>query len=370
VRELNIERKQSYLRYGEDIAWINDLFSASWIMNLSRFKNINTDTIATIEDGCFQPFLQYINDVRMTRDWLEFTVEHMSKWWKAINIFEHKQTLDAFIATLERFGHEPAANTVGVNLSNTIAIVPFMAYRSRANTGQGQGQALTVSMLKACLRSMSRYGMGRVVVVVPTVGDRDTYERLVPAMFGDTTVVFRVVTQVKTRFISINMPYGAIVGLQRAFESDDDNWLGNETRWDSVYLTEPDTLLHVKPAVLPELMNGVLNHGWVLTPHRLQPIPHATDLPFPLPPVVVVPNNEYHQVQAIDSYTTCCWDSGDDRPPSENVGDFWYMCGFRSGDHSCLRPYNMIRLSHGLGITMLMGSEHGRKCHIAPMGAT
>jgi hypothetical protein len=337
-------------------------------MNVSRFMDINTDAIATVEDGCFQPFWQYISHVRMTRDWLEFAVEHMSQWWKTINIFEHNQTLEAFIATLDRFGHESAADIVGADLSNTIAIVAFMPYRSE--TIKGQGQALTVSMLKACLRSMSRYGIGRVVVVVPTVGDRDTYERLVPTMFGETTVVFRVVTTVKTRFISTNMPYGAIVGLQRAFKSDDDNWLGNETRWNSVYLTEPDTLLHVKPTVLSDLMDGVLNRGWVLTPHRLQPIPHASDLPSPLSPVVVVPNNAYHQVQTIDSYTTCCWDSGNDRPPSENCNNFWYLCGFRSGDHSRLRPYNLMRLTHGIGITMLMGSEHGRQCHISPVNAT
>ncbi len=159
---------------------------------------------------------------------------------------------------------------------------------------------------------MSRYGVGRVVVVVPTVEDRDTYARVVPTMFGETTVVFRVVTTMKTRFISTNMPYGAIVGLQRAFKSDDDNWLGNEPRWNSVYLTEPDTLLHVKPTALPDLMDGVLNRGWILSPHRLQPIPHATDLPSPLSPIIVVPNNAYYQVRTIDSYTICLWDSGDD----------------------------------------------------------
>lgn len=363
---LNSERKQSYLRYGEDIEWINDLFSASWIMNVNRFMGINPEAIATVEDGCFQPFWQYINHVRMTRDWLEFAVEHMSQWWKTINIFEHNQTLEAFIATLDRFGHESAADIVGTNLSNTIAIVAFMPYRSETINGQ----ALTVSILNACLRSMSRYGIGRVVVVVPTVGDRDTYERIVPNMFGETTVVFRVVKEVKTRFIPTNMPYGAIVGLQRAFISDGDNWLGNETHWNSVYLTEPDTLLHVKPTVLSDLMDGVINRGWVLTPHRLQPIPHASDLPSPLSPVVVVPNNAYHQVQAIDSYTTCCWDSGNDRPQSENCNNFWYLCGFRSGDHSRLRPYKLMRLTHGIGITMLMGNEHGRQCHISHRNVT
>lgn len=354
-------RNTSYLRLGEDISDLKDTFSASWLMNVSRFKNIDAGAIATCEDGCFQPFLQYRDDVRMTRDWLAFAVEHMSKWWKTINIFRHHETFYAFIATLDGFGHEPPIKEA--RLRNTIAIIAFMPYVGE--TLEGQNQALTLAVLKACLRSLSRYGVGRVVVVVPTNGDRQTCERIVPAMFGETAVVFRVVTKVKTRFIATNMPYGAIAGLQRAFRSDDDDWLGGDARWNAVYLTEPDTLLHLKPAVLPDLMDAVLDRGWILAPHRLQPIPHAIDLPAPLPPVIVVPNNADHPVRAVDSYTTSLWDSGNSRPQSEDCGNFWYLCGFGSGDHSRLLPYELMRLSHGLGITMLMGSEHGRQCHIA-----
>jgi len=361
---LSTESREPYLRFEDDIAAMNDLFSASWIMNLKQFKAIDIDRIATVEDACFQPFRQNRNDVRMTRDWLEFCVEHMSKWWKTINIFHHKETLKAFINTLDRFGHEPAIQHPQASLRNTISIVAFMAYRSGKNTGQGQ--LMTVAMLNACLRSMSRYGMGRVVIVVPTESDRDVYQRIVPNKVGETDVVFRVVTKVKTRFIETNMPYAAIVALQEAFESDVDDWLGGETRWDSVYLTEPDTLLHVKPNALDDLVRGVLKKDWILTPHRLQPIPHQSDFSECFPNVVLVPDNQDHQVQTIDSYSTCCIDSGDERPPYESCNNFWYLCGFGCGDHSRLEPYDMMRLTHGLGITMLMGSVHGRQCHVAP----
>jgi len=46
------------------------------------------------------------------------------------------------------------------------------------------------------------------------------------------------------------------------------------------------------------------------------------------------------------------------------------MCGFSSGDHASIREYNLMRLTHGIGITMLMGSEHGRQCYIAPRDTT
>lgn len=129
-----------------------------------------------------------------------------------IDIFQHAQTLEAFIATLDCFGHETPVDAAGADLSRTIAIVAFMPYGTE--TAQGQGQALTVAMLNACERSMSRYGLGRVVVVVSTADDRASYERIVPTSFGHTAVVFRVATDVKTRFIPTNMPFGAIVGLQ------------------------------------------------------------------------------------------------------------------------------------------------------------
>jgi len=367
------ERPASYLHLNKDIENIIDCFSASWLMNINRFMDINIDKIQTCEDACFQPLRQYKSHVRMTRDWLEFTVEHMSKWWKIIDIFKHNQTLELFIEMLDRFGHEPIVEKVKSKLDKTIAIIAFMPYGGE--TIKGQSQALTASMLKACIRSMSRYGIGRVVVVVPTVSDRNKFSQKVPNMFGETTVVFRVAKTVKTKFISTNMPFGAIAGLQQAFKSDDDDWLGNENRWNAVYLTEPDTLLHIKPKVFSDLMNGILNEEWILSPHRLQPIPHESDLPFPLSPVMVVPNNEHHKVTIVDSYTTCCWDSGNDRPYGakgtrhqhpNKCNNYWYMCGFRSGDHSSIQPYSLMRLSKGIGITMLMGSEHGRQCHIAP----
>jgi len=371
------DRKDSCLCYPKDIRFIGDLFSASWLMNVRQFMGINVNRIATCEDGCFQPFRQCSNDVRMTRDWLECAVEHMSKWWKIVDIFRHQQTLEAFIEKLDGFGHESATETPSAEFRNTIAIIAFMPFGGE--TIKGQGQALTIAMLKACLRSLSRYGIGRIVVAVPSKTDRDTYERLVPAMLGETTVVFRAVSIVRTRFVTTNMPYAAIVGLQRAFRSDVDDWLGSESRWSSVYLTEPDTLLHLKPQVLPDLMSGVLNDGWIFSPHRLQPIPHASDLSFPLSPVVVVPDNEDHKVITVDSYETCLWDSGNDRPygakhtnpqKPKRCGSFWYMCGFLNGDHTSIRSYDLMRLTHGIGITMLMGSEHGRQCHLTPEDTT
>lgn len=56
-----------------------DMFSATWLQPVSQFMTMNIDNIKTVEDGCFQAFWANMNAVRMTLDWLDFSVEHMSK---------------------------------------------------------------------------------------------------------------------------------------------------------------------------------------------------------------------------------------------------------------------------------------------------
>lgn len=350
--------ESAYLHIGKDILRGNDLFSASWIMDVGHFRKIHANEIHTVESGCFVPFRQFSAHVRMTRDWLEFTVEHMSKWWKTFNIFAHPTTMRTFIERIESF----TSNSITTpGLHHTIAIVPFQAYHGNDR----EGRLFTSKVLSACIRSMTRYGIRRIVVVVASYEERKTYSRLLkPSLLQQSElVVFRVVHNVSTKYIPTNLPYGAIVGLQNAFVNDVDDWLGTENSWNSVFLTEPDTLLHIKPNVLPELIRRVEQDGWVLSPHRLQPIPHASDIHEDL---TIVPNTTKHQVRAIDSYSTKCMDAGNDRPP-KTCKNFWWLCGFQSGNRGnfdYLEPYGLMRLSHGIGVTMIVGSEHGRRCHL------
>jgi hypothetical protein len=48
-----------------------------------KFLQVNITNIKTAEDGCFQVFRQHRDaSVKMTLDWFDFSVEHLSKWWK------------------------------------------------------------------------------------------------------------------------------------------------------------------------------------------------------------------------------------------------------------------------------------------------
>ena len=52
-------------------------------------------------------------------------------------------------------------------------------------------------------------------------------------------------------------------------------WLGEDpSRWRHVYFTEPDLILHVRPGILPRLVDELEKGSVVLAPHRLNPLPH------------------------------------------------------------------------------------------------
>ena len=56
-----------------------DMYSATWIQPISTFLDMDVQRIKTVEDGCFQAIGPKLDKVRMTLDWLDFSVEHMSK---------------------------------------------------------------------------------------------------------------------------------------------------------------------------------------------------------------------------------------------------------------------------------------------------
>ena len=132
-----------------------------------------------------------------------------------------------------------------------------------------------------------------------------------------------------------------------------------------------------------------------MVPHRLQPIPHESDVRGAperwsyLPEVA-----EFKEVLELDASEdaankadSCCdeykgpdWKPG--RAPSlpNKCNNFWYMCDFhpekeaasvvndrtRVHDkyelHKQLKPYQLIRLVQGTGIVHLASQEHGRRC--------
>jgi hypothetical protein len=64
-----------------------DYFSDSWLLNRQRFLELPTETIGIIEDAVFVAVGQQKKPFphsKMLVDWLEFCVEHLSKWWNEL----------------------------------------------------------------------------------------------------------------------------------------------------------------------------------------------------------------------------------------------------------------------------------------------
>lgn len=359
------------LKYGKEIIALEDFFSASWMMSLEKFRKIDTHRIQTVESACFVPFRQFSSHLRMTYDWLEFCVEHMSKWWKIIDIKNNEAELSCFINKLEGFTKTSLQGLHSNALQRTLVIIPFMPYEN--NETLNPSFSLTVSVLKATTSSILRYGAKRIIIVCRSQ-DRDVYEPIFPSKINQCQIVFKVVDNLTTKYIDQNMPFGAIKGLQDALINDIDDWLGFSEEWESVYLTEPDSFLHAKPNNIDSLINLVKEKDLVFSPHRLQPIPHESDIWSTISGIHPISDDFANRVIPVLSYSHFCYDGGCQRSYGSRTSGavsinqsntFWYMSGFRSGNHSYLNEYSFMRLSQGIGITMLMGSEHGRMCFIS-----
>jgi len=425
----------------------HDYFSDSWIITREKFLNLERRRLGIVEDACFVAIGRggsVYDTSKMFVDWTDFMVEHMSKWWFELRILGDSNsamfdlTLSYFASYTQKvFENNPTQPTT---FHETIAVVAFAPYKSRI---ANRGLELTFHSLAATLASLYQVGFGRVVIAgygpedqrhveatleflaskasssaAPPPSQSKTQTKIGNTEFGFAKVIEQ--DWISTKWVNFNMPRGAVIGLQQALlgnittpennaNNDDDPevtsasaWLGTNhdaSYWKYVYLTEPDTILHTKLELLPAIKKG-LDDGLSFFPHRLQPIPHGSDLPSGTISSAhsgrFVPNHvlPFSNVTILDPTTTTkdkegsgvddnsnsvgvtayhCCDAG----PSlehENCGTWWWTCGFHDGfvqkdfskeealdKHKRLAMYPMMRLKRGTGV-VFGPTEHARKC--------
>ncbi|KAL3938229.1 MAG: hypothetical protein SGBAC_006821 [Bacillariaceae sp.] len=425
----------------------HDYFSDSWIITREKFLHLERRRLGIVEDACFVAIGSggsVYDSSKMFVDWTEFMVEHMSKWWNELRILQDSNsamfdlTLSYFASYTEKvLKSNPTQSTT---FHQTIAVVAFAPYKSRVGN---RGHDLTVQALAATLVSLYQVGFGRVVIAGYGQEDQRHVEAALEFLageaskttisshsasssqtkIGNTEFGFAKVTEqdwISTQWVNFNMPRGAVIGLQEALLGNIENgndpvtsslaWLGtthDASYWKYVYLTEPDTILHTKLELLPAIRKG-LDDGLSFFPHRLQPIPHGSDLPSgrdvtaaasemsPAHAGNYVPSHvlPFSNVTILDPTTKdkkgsvrddsdndsnvgvtayhCC-DAGPS-PEHENCGTWWWTCGFHDGfvqnnfskeealdKHKRLAMYPMMRLKEGTGV-VFGPTEHGRKC--------
>jgi hypothetical protein len=315
-----------------DIPDTTDFYAASWIMNTQMFRQVDTtpSSIRELEDGVFAAFHRRDHQLRMTLDYLDWGVEHLSHWWRRIGVpnndagyrfftsalssyverHAHQQQQEPFRVVLERMGDDSARA-----LHPTVAVVAFSQVKfdaeptnARLSASELAARDRNVSLLSlgATLASLVRVGMGRIVVVgsdpndepvvhetfrllqapTPTQSEESVDSRPpVVRHVHDTQLTFALVPQhmVNSTGLSNNVPRGTLAGLQHALEGTDarwtQHWLGmNASYWKYVYYSEADTLLQTRPSVLRHIQQK-LDDGLVVAPHRLQLIAYEGDVP-------------------------------------------------------------------------------------------
>ena len=206
-------------------------FSATWWQSVARFRRMPVDKIQFCEDAFFQAVL-YMNqgrDFRLTTDWTDFAVEHLSRWWKITQYEKQQQQQQqnqqprassslprtfqaAYQRILRNLLHyslrvlspdsmsmksppESAQPLVTLNVTQqTLAVVAYLPYvpttnetvisqmmrYKRQRVTMVRGQHLTIVSLAATLASLIRYDFGRIVIVCDTEDYEYTIQHVWP----------------------------------------------------------------------------------------------------------------------------------------------------------------------------------------------
>jgi hypothetical protein len=403
-----------------------NVYSACWYMNVGTFLQVDTgyDSVFSREAAVFAAFRGREHLIRMSLDYLDLSVEHLSFWWRMMgaprDVEANKFAVDAYSMYIARHVHQQLpfpyrlqSNPVHVTkpLHPTVAVIAFGQRKVKevASPLAERAYKLTITSLGVTVASLVQLGVGRIVVVGSDPSDesvvQDSFQLLKSAenldrvhlhegtitQVYDTQLIFVLVQGdlLKSSYEN-NIPRATLTGLQKALqESDPDwtrRWLGEQPQyWKYVYYTEADSILQTRPSMIPHLKRQ-LDYGLILNPHRFQVIAYDGDLPgrdkvpveFKTP--ITLNSDEIVAYHGGDDtaksgpgvFQHCCgspdasYRPGSNRPGISKFprcGKAWYKCGFDGGrNHSRLEPYDFIVLSHGTGMTTIAATEQARRC--------
>jgi hypothetical protein len=202
-----------------------DYFSGTWIIPvLTYIDTVDTDMVGTLEDSVHVIWNGRSNrpNIRMSVDWFDLCVEHMSKWWKLIEISSIwinnvgiRRITDNFKAYIDG-NIDTKGSTVYISedadgsnnnvtsewiwmkdpndqrhvqqldhdrlLHPTIAAIAFQPYEQVFSTNdikRDRSIQLTVTSLGATITSLTRAGFGRILVVGAKDSDKSFFDQTV-----------------------------------------------------------------------------------------------------------------------------------------------------------------------------------------------
>ncbi|KAL3822321.1 hypothetical protein ACHAXA_002636 [Cyclostephanos tholiformis] len=427
------------------------------------------------ESATFQVFRDREKHVSVTRDWLDLGVEHMSKWWQqALPDFQERElaarsVVEKISTIFQRYVHshdrwaffhalpsssssssswkvtrKDNSHTQALVTRSTIAVIAFTpscrncVFARTVPGDRNLTDIVNMWSLAATLMSLIQTGIGRIVVSSHLREDEDLVHGVFAIVANATSdwnyndigprtmLEFCVTPDAAIKAVDTdpeewdwdtNVPVAMLRQLHRVlvYKTTDvveKCWLGegNRGRWEYVYFSEADLVLVTKPDALVGL-GRALRAGRLLAPHRLQPLPHASDFggidEILHDNIYVIPNRPpFKEVIEVDSFgrsdrlgypfSSCenaqvfdsCCDRGTYKPNliHEDCGNFWWQCGYGAHSkkrmtsnpvtnqvpmimvaHKRLLGYKLMRLKRGTGV-MFASAEGGKTCrpHVGP----
>ena len=373
-----------------------DWFSSSFWQSVAVFRDTDMKEVSNFE-GVFarSTIRSKGKKTRLAYDYLDFSVEHLSKWWK----LSGPSTLPSISRRLTEYAHRACrfqTHTYSTYMNTTVAVIPFCV--AKENTIETVQVWKTALMATVC--SIAQHSPLRINVVGRFDFDGELFVHAMNELGatrlgnGDSNpFLYQLSSATTLQFIKsnaaptnnqlsagdvkrfqrgdlpvYNVPHAAWNGLHGALKdgTDKELWLGsdeNHAKYKYVYFSESDQILNarINPQFLREMDARV-----VLVPHRLQPIPHRQDFaPF-------ITDNNRHQflpdsfdkVVRLDVRSSCCDTQTHIEAKPKNCNGFWWQCGFhpKKNDFSHLNAYEFMVLDEGTGFVSLAATEHSRRC--------
>ena len=319
-----------------------DWYSGMFWQNMNNFYQLRPVSFGSLETVSFQAF-DNSRKTRMTRDWFDLAVEHLSKYHRHFEVDRDKSRIpyDIMRSQLSEYikKAKPYPTQNDLAPASTIVLVPYTTKSTlksapEYNSNHEKDAVLRVDAFAATLVSLWQIGMGRVVVVGQVAEDGVFASKVfdtVREKSKDSIELAFVIGSNATTGMKNNamMPMQAVGGLQLALQSKFNEsltlqWLGAKPkRWMYVYYTEPDLILNSRPDAMATL-TAELDKGNRLAAHRLQPIPHEIDFPgYDNLRKIVPAIGNFSNIVEVDTSKTACCDAGGGKPGREIPQKEW-----------------------------------------------
>jgi hypothetical protein len=387
-----------------------EVYSAAWWQSVERFLECPIEEITHLEGATYIPVKNSGNgqdDAHMTVDYLDFMVEHLSKWFRWP---DNNEVLSYAIGRMQLATEQMVQRSQKQSsdiMQTTLAVIPLAANSNNPVYLRTLQEAMAATVV-----SLLQLGVGRVLIVGHFENDailarnaflqiQMLYEQTdsVAEEILDSTMPFQVELKRQVNGVTITqqlafvhtadaesdlLPKAALKGLQQALKGKVDGngqvpetWLGpkppskqtQSTRgmqhpwtpwsWEYIYFTESDQILNAR---LTPSFTKAMDRGGIILPHRLQPIPHVSDL-VGLMEYQPAPVHKF--IMSMDPEEDACCDLG----PDSNTGyekaykakcaAFWWGCFYEEGAEH-MQDYDLIRAT--TGVVHVAADEHARKC--------